>query len=78
MSKTPKSFLEVIALWSSRFEMASDISANPEAVRKWAERDSIPADWWLTILKTETASRAGLTADDLAALAAKEPAEART
>lgn len=73
MSETPKSFSDVIGLWPSRFEMASDIGANPEAVRKWQERKSIPTDWWFSILRTETARRAGLSADLLAALAAKAP-----
>lgn len=72
------SFREVVGLWESPDALAGEIGAGVSAARKWPQRDNIPAEWWLPILKTRTAQDAGLTAEDLAALAARVPAaEAR-
>jgi hypothetical protein len=71
------SFRSVIALWDSPEELAEDIGAEAPAVRKWLQRDRIPADWWKSILTTRRAKSAGVTAERLIALAAREPAEAR-
>ena len=71
MPDAPKSFPDVIGLWGSRADMASDIGATTEAVRKWEERKLIPAEWWLAILETATAQKAGLTAEMLVGLRAK-------
>ena len=71
------SFREVVELWDSPDVLASEIGAGVSAARKWPQRNSIPAEWWSPILRTETAQKAGLTADLLAEFAASEPAEAR-
>lgn len=70
-------FREVVGLWESPDALAAEIGAGVAAARKWSQRNTIPAEWWLPILRTEVAQRAGLTAEDLAAFAAREPAEAR-
>jgi len=71
------SFREVIGLWPSLSSMASDIGASVPAVTKWGQRDSIPAEWWSSVLGTERALAAGLNAEKLMILAARAPAEAR-
>jgi len=69
MSRTFPDFRAVIALWGSSKDLASDLGTSPERTRKWSERNSIPAEWWLSILTTSVARRNGLTADALAAIA---------
>lgn len=77
------SFRSVIELWGpkdahgARLAMASEIGASAGMVTKWWQRDFIPADWWSAVLGTERAVAAGVTAEILTALAAREPAEAR-
>jgi len=71
------SFREVMALWSSTDALASDVGAPVTAVRKWWQRERIPAEWWASVLSTNTAESHGITADLLAQLAAREPLEAR-
>lgn len=71
------SFRDVVALWPSPAVMASDIGAGVAAVRKWPQRDVIPAEWWVPILQTDVARRSGITAELLATLAAREPVELR-
>lgn len=73
-------FKDVVALWGSPDALAADIGASVAAARKWPQRDNIPAEWWLPILETDVARKAGLTAEMLASLAARpaaEPAQAR-
>jgi hypothetical protein len=71
------SFRSIIDLWDSREDMASDVGAGAWAVRKWLKRDNIPSDWWAALLSTEKAKTAGVTADLLTRLAAREHVEAR-
>jgi hypothetical protein len=71
------SFRSIIALWPSREAMAADVGAPVTAVTKWGQRNSIPADWWAAVLATSRALEAGLSAEILTALAAREVAEAR-
>lgn len=68
------SFRSVIELWSTRDALASEIGAKPSAVSKWWQRDFIPADWWAAVLCTEKAREAGVSADLLTRLAAREVA----
>lgn len=68
-------FRDIIELWPSPDAMAADIGARVEAVRKWKQRDSIPADWWTAVVSAGH----GVTVDDLARIAAtrrSQPAEA--
>lgn len=69
-------FKDVVALWASPDAMAADIGAGVAAVRKWPQRDNIPAEWWSAILETAVAREAGLTAETLAGLAARPPSRA--
>lgn len=77
------SFRSVIELWGpkdahgARLAMGTEIGASAGMVTKWWQRDAIPAEWWSSILATEKAAAAGVTAELLTALAAREPAEAR-
>jgi hypothetical protein len=77
------SFRAIIELWPSKEAMASDVGAGPWAVSKWWQRNSIPAEWWSAVLGAEPAREAGVTAEMLTALAARdtasigEPAEVR-
>jgi len=57
--------------------MAADVGARAPAVSKWRERDNIPSEWWTRVLATEKAKTAGLSADLLARLAAKQVEEVR-
>lgn len=67
--RRPRSFCSVIDLWPTREAMAVDVGASSEAVRKWVQRDFIPAEWWTSVLRTDRAKSAGVTADLLAKLA---------
>jgi hypothetical protein len=68
------SFRSIIELWPSREAMALELGAGAPAVSKWWQRDSVPAEWWSAILATDVASVAGVTAERLTALAARQPA----
>lgn len=68
----PRSFRAVVALWPTQEALAIDVGASHESVKKWAQRDFIPADWWSSLLSTRTARGAGISADLLTALAARE------
>lgn len=74
---TEPSFRSIIELWPSREAMAAEIGANASAVSKWWQRDGIPAEWWAAVLATDCAVGAGLTAEALTVLAAREPIAAR-
>ena len=71
------SFREIVALWPSPDALAAEIGAGIAAVRKWSQRDNVPVEWWASILRTDTARSAGLTAELLIELAtpAREPAD---
>lgn len=67
------SFKAIIGLWGHPDTLAADIGAGVPAVRKWAQRGRIPAEWWSAVLATEIAKGAGLTSEILINLAAREP-----
>lgn len=73
------SFRAIIELWGAdRIALASELpGATATQVSKWWQRDSIPAEWWAAVIGTEKAITAGVTAELLTQLAAREPAEAR-
>ena len=77
------SFRSVIELWGpkdahgARLAMGSEIGASAGTVTKWWQRDWIPSEWWASVLVTEKARSAGVTAEMLTAFAAREPAEVR-
>lgn len=57
--------------------MAADIGARDRAVSKWWQRDTIPSEWWSSLLLTKTAKKEGLNSDLLTGLAARVSDEAR-
>lgn len=65
------SFRSIIRLWPSADAMAHEIGASPFATRKWAGRDRIPAEWWTAVLSSDRVRGAGVTADLLTELAAR-------
>ena len=72
------SFRAIIELWGdSREALASELpGATATQVSKWWQRESIPAEWWSAVLSTDRARDAGVTAELLTALAAREEARA--
>lgn len=77
MTDEPKTFRAIIELWPTRESLSEEIGARASTVSKWWQRDTIPAEWWSSVLNTERARLAGLTAENLASLAARELAEVR-
>jgi hypothetical protein len=76
------SFRDVIELWGpkdawgAREAMARDVGATASQVSKWWQRDSIPAEWWASLLATDKAVANRVTAEQLtffAARVAREP-----
>jgi hypothetical protein len=69
------SFRSIIDLWKTRAECASDVGhgATASQVSKWWQRDSVPGEWWLPLVASETARTAGLSLELLATLAARPP-----
>lgn len=65
-------FSGIIELWPSSVDLASKIGVEADAVRKWKARNSIPPEYWESLIVA--ASQAGhseITADHLTAIAAK-------
>lgn len=77
------SFRDVIELWGpkdahgARLAMGSEIGVSAGTVTKWWQRRWIPPEYWASVLATDKARDAGVTADLLTALASRETAEAR-
>lgn len=67
-------FREIVELWPSHADMAVDVGAPVTTVRKWSQRNSIPAEWWASLLRTENARTNGITSELLTDLAARAPA----
>ena len=65
------SFRSIIDLWPSADAMAGEIGAGVAAVRKWSQRDRIPAEWWSAVLATPRVRQARVTAELMALLAAR-------
>jgi hypothetical protein len=57
---------KIIELWPSPTDMAADVGANPEAVRKWRQRNSIPANFWAAVARSAPAKKAGVTLEAIA------------
>lgn len=70
-----RTFRDVIDLWPSAAELALAIGTSAEAVKKWRQRNSIPAEWWMSIVKSAPGG-AHVTADVLASLASRDLREA--
>ena len=67
----PLSFRGIIELWASREAMAFDLGLTASGVSKWWQRDSIPDEWWATLLTCPRVREAGITADSLVTMAAR-------
>lgn len=65
-------FREIVELWPSPDALAEDIGAKFETVRKWRQRDNIPAEWWLPVIDAAKARNLVLTSDQFAAIAARK------
>ena len=69
------SFRDIIGLWPSPDALAAELGAKAETVRKWRQRDSIPAEWWMPLIDVARARSVDLSAAEMATLAARrEPA----
>ena len=77
------SFRSVIELWGpkdawgAREALAADVGATASQVSKWWQRDSIPAEWWASLLASDKAKSNEVTAERLTRFAAREALEAR-
>ncbi|PPQ42124.1 hypothetical protein CKO39_18210 [Rhodopseudomonas palustris] len=71
MIDSPTTFRAIIDLWSSRPAAAEAIGATPSQLSKWWQRDRIPSEWWTELLAAPPVIAAGLTAADLAEMAAR-------
>lgn len=67
-----ESFVDVIALWPSLSALADDLGLPYGVVKQWRMRNSIPAERWQSLIAAaQVRDIAGITADSLAALAAR-------
>jgi hypothetical protein len=66
------SFRSIIGLWPSLDAMAGDLGAPITAVRKWWQRDRIPAEWWQAVAESSVGQAAGVTPYLMARLLARE------
>jgi hypothetical protein len=66
------SFRDVIAFWDSPTEMAAAVGAKADTVRKWAERDRIPDEYWQRTIDAASLRGKAVTAADLTRLAAEK------
>ena len=41
----------IIDQWPSRAELAKDMGVSYDSTKKWRQRNSIPADYWLKIVR---------------------------
>lgn len=75
------SFRSIIELWGpkdahgARLDLANEIGVSAGMVTKWWQRDSIPAEYWSSLLATDKVRAAGATPDLFVRLAAGEVAE---
>ena len=64
------SFKEVVDLWETPEALAADVRAGVAAVRKWRQRNRIPARYWHRLEGTSTAKSRRITVSNLAKIAA--------
>ncbi len=67
-------FREVLGLWPSLRDFASEVDAPLVSARKWHQRDSIPPEFWIQV--SEAAQRRGydgITVELLTRLRAAQP-----
>lgn len=61
----------MIKLWPSPDDLAADVGAKPDTVRKWRTRNRIPPEWWQPIIQAAETRGTRLTASELACIANK-------
>jgi len=49
MNETHHTFSDIIGLWPSVGALAAEVGVSTDRVRKWAERDSIPGEWFSAV-----------------------------
>lgn len=64
-----KSFADVVNQWPSMGDMAADMQANYDTIRKWRDRNSIPSSMWFEVLRAAKRRRIELDAESLIILA---------
>ena len=64
------SFRSVLGVWPTLQAAAEAIGAKREAVAKWHQRDSIPAEWWTALVQAAESQGVKVGVDELADLAA--------
>lgn len=69
-----ETFRDIIALWPTPEVLAAEIGEKAWTVRKWKQRDSIPASRWLTVANAARAKGNLITAEQMARMAAREVA----
>jgi hypothetical protein len=67
-----KNYSEVINLWPSVAELASDTGKSEEAVRKWKERKKIPSSNWSEVAEAAAKRNFPVDLQLLASLAKKK------
>ena len=65
----PNSFADVVAKWPTVAEMSRDMQLEYDTIRKWKERDNIPATNWFELLRAAKRRKIALSAEDLILLA---------
>lgn len=73
-----KSFSDIIRLWPNPRSMADAIGAGHWAVAKWQQRDRIPPEWWLSVIRAAAAAGyQGVTLDQMAKIASSGLSKAK-
>lgn len=71
-----KTFNDVIELWPSVSDLASDLAVPYGVAKQWRRRNSIPADRWASLIDAARSRGFAITADALAEIARTRSAEA--
>lgn len=70
-----ETFADIIGLWASAEEFASDVGVAGGTARAWKARNSIPPEYWIRVVEAAVARGFRLvTLDTLARLAAERAA----
>jgi hypothetical protein len=72
-----QSFRQIIDRWPSPDALAGRIGAKTETVRKWRQRNSIPAEWWKSVIGAARERDDNLTAHEMAEIAANSHEDAQ-
>jgi len=67
--KRASSFAEVVRKWPTLGAMAADVQVEYDTVRKWKDRNNIPAWMWFDVLRAAKRRKIALDALDLIVLA---------